>query len=216
MTETPSKPTTSSDFSIAVNKDLDLYGLNPYEFRIYGHIARRKECYSSLKTMAAICHMSVRQAQYALKGLEEKNLIIKKKRKGSTDIYRITNKSEWKQIDYSNELKSGVEYFNRALIRRERKDFQGAFQDFQKSVELFKQELQVKNYSVRKEKDLEDAEKELLKTEKEIQSLFQQPFQTPSFLPQIPSDVSQQPELPQPSQPSLPPFTIPPYTESPF
>lgn len=154
---------------MTVNMDLDLYGLDPYEFRIYGHISRRGECYSSLKTMAAICSMSVRQAQYALKKLEEKNLILKKKRKGQTDIYQITDKSSWKPPNYAKKLDNALEYFNRALIRRERKDLKGALKDFQKSVELFQQELsQLGSNSTRKQKDLQDAQKELLKTEQQI------------------------------------------------
>jgi DNA-binding MarR family transcriptional regulator len=68
---------------------LDLYGLNPYEFRIYGHIARRGNCYANLKTIAAICKMSVRQAQYALKDLTDKNLITKKNAKVLPTIIKL-------------------------------------------------------------------------------------------------------------------------------
>jgi DNA-binding MarR family transcriptional regulator len=67
---------------VFVHADLDLYGLSPYEFRLYAHIARRGKCYSSLKKMAKICRMSVRKAQYALKTLENQNLIKKRIRKG--------------------------------------------------------------------------------------------------------------------------------------
>ncbi|MBN3897397.1 MAG: hypothetical protein HWQ41_19580 [Nostoc sp. NOS(2021)] len=165
MTNTETKPIRP----ITVDMDLDLYGLDPYEFRIYGHIARRGDCYSNLKTMGAICNMSVRQAQYALKKLKDKNLITQKKRKGTTDLYQITDKSSWKQPDYNNKLDNALEYFNRALIRRELKDYQGAFQDFKKSVELFEEELlQLEKHSTRKEKDIQDARKELIKTKEKI------------------------------------------------
>jgi len=154
---------------IRVDLQLDLYGLDPFEFRIYGHIARRKTCFSNLKTLAAICNMSVRQAQYALKRLEEKNLISKKKRPGKTDIYKINDQNVWNKPDYSESLDNALEYFNRAIIRRELKDLNGALEDFQKSVELFTKELSdTGGKSQRKQKDLSDAEKELKKVQEAI------------------------------------------------
>ena len=154
---------------IRVDLQLDLYGLDPFEFRIYGHIARRKTCFSNLKTLAAICNMSVRQAQYALKRLEEKNLISKEQRPGKTDIYEINDQIFWNKPDYSKPLKNALEYFNRAIIRRELKDLNGASEDFQKSVELFRKELSdTGGKSQRKQKDLTDAEKELKKVQEAI------------------------------------------------
>lgn len=149
---------------IRVDMQLDLYGLNPYEFRIYAHIARRKQCYSNLKTMAAICNMSVRQAQYALKGLLEKNLISQEKRRGKTNVYKITDEDAWEKPDRSITLRSGLEYYNRALIKRELGDQLGAIQDFRRSIELFEKELKdIGGNSTRKEKDLKDAQKEFQK-----------------------------------------------------
>ena len=149
--------------------DLDLYGLDPYEFRIYGHIARRGDCYANLKTIAAICKMSVRQAQYALKDLTDKKLITKIIRKGTTDRYQIADRSEWKEPDYTVELNSALEYLNRAIIRREKKDMLGAVEDFKQSIKLYEQELKQKEGgSTRKEKDLQDARNELEKTQEKL------------------------------------------------
>lgn len=154
---------------IRVDMELDLYGLDPYEFRIYGHIARRGDCYANLKTIAAICKMSVRQAQYALKDLTDKKLITKIVRKGTTDLYRIADRSEWKEPNYTVEPKSALEYFNRAIIRREKKDMSGAVEDFKQSINLYEQELKQKEGgSTRKEKDLQDARKELEKTQQRL------------------------------------------------
>ncbi|MDY6807160.1 MAG: helix-turn-helix domain-containing protein [Cyanobacteriota bacterium] len=89
---------------IFVHSDLDLYGLNPYEFRLYGHIARRGKCFSSLPTMAKICKMSVRKAQYGLKNLEKLGLIHKEIRKGRTDIYELAPRSEWKEPEEEPDL----------------------------------------------------------------------------------------------------------------
>jgi len=85
-----------------VHSDLDEYGLDPYEFRLYAHVVRRTggkltgECFARLKKTAEICHMSVRKAQYALKTLCDAGLILKEQRKGRTDVYRLTPKSNWK------------------------------------------------------------------------------------------------------------------------
>jgi hypothetical protein len=52
--------------------------------------------------------MSVRQAQYALKDLTDKKLITKIVRKGTTDLYRIADRSEWKEPNYTVEPKSAL------------------------------------------------------------------------------------------------------------
>ncbi|MEG3869796.1 MULTISPECIES: helix-turn-helix domain-containing protein [unclassified Microcoleus] len=85
-----------------VRSDLDEYGLDPYEFRIYAHVVRRTggkvtgECFAKLKKTAEICHMSVRKAQYALKTLCDAGLLLKEQRRGRTDVYKLTPKSNWK------------------------------------------------------------------------------------------------------------------------
>ena len=85
-----------------VHSDLDEYGLDPYEFRLYAHVVRRTggklngQCFAKLKKTAEICHMSVRKAQYALKTLCDAGLILKEQRRGITDVYRLTPKSNWK------------------------------------------------------------------------------------------------------------------------
>ncbi|OKH40152.1 helix-turn-helix domain-containing protein [[Phormidium ambiguum] IAM M-71] len=91
---------------IRVHADLDLYGLSPYEFRLYAHIARRGECFASLETTAKICKMSVRKAQYALKTLEKLGLVQKTVRKGKTDIYELTPRKCWKDPEYDINLEA--------------------------------------------------------------------------------------------------------------
>ncbi|WP_293342354.1 helix-turn-helix domain-containing protein [Microcoleus sp. CAWBG58] len=85
-----------------VHSDLDEYGLDPYEFRLYAHVVRRTggklngQCFAKLKKTAEICYMSVRKAQYALKTLCDAGLILKEQRRGRTDVYRLAPKSNWK------------------------------------------------------------------------------------------------------------------------
>ncbi len=116
------KKSNPSNGMIFIHADLDLYGLNPYQFRLYAHIARRGECYSSLQTIARICKMSVRKAQYGLKELESLGMIKKEIRKGKTDIYELTSREEWKEIERDSELEPEREKVKASLSKLEEKD----------------------------------------------------------------------------------------------
>ena len=104
---------------IFIHSDLDLYGLNPYEFRLYAHIARRGRCFSNLQTISNICKMSIRKAQYGLKALESFGLIKKEVRKGKTDIYELSDRSEWKPPKDDEELEPERKKVTEALSLRE-------------------------------------------------------------------------------------------------
>lgn len=80
---------------IFVHRDIDELGLDPYEFRIYGHIARRGSCFASLDKIAATCCMSVRKVQYVLKVLHKAGLIHKEERKGRVNTFRLAKPSRW-------------------------------------------------------------------------------------------------------------------------
>lgn len=102
-TEVVSKEERHSSLPIPlVHSDLDDYGLDPYEFRLYTHVVRRTggklngQCFAKLKKTAEICQMSVRKAQYALKTLCDAGLLIKEQRKGRTDLYRLAPKTNWR------------------------------------------------------------------------------------------------------------------------
>ena len=94
-----------------VRSDLDEYGLDPYEFRIYAHVVRRTggklngKCFATQKKTADICKMSVRKVQYALKTLCEAGLLQKEERKGRTDIYRLTPTSAWRPKEELKEIR---------------------------------------------------------------------------------------------------------------
>ncbi|MDB9518251.1 helix-turn-helix domain-containing protein [Roseofilum reptotaenium CS-1145] len=97
--------TQSSNSIMFVHADLDLYGLKPYEFRIYAHIARRGTCYSTVKKIAEICKMSVRKTQYALRYLEKQGMIEQstENRKGKTYTYTLAPREQWKPPEPSSE-----------------------------------------------------------------------------------------------------------------
>lgn len=88
--------TEKSQRIIFVHSKLDEYGLDPYEFRLYAHIARRGTCFASLQKTAGICGISIRRMQYAFKVLCEANMISKTSRGGRTSVYKLTAPSEWK------------------------------------------------------------------------------------------------------------------------
>ena len=96
IAEPKPKPIRERD-RIFVHIDLDQLGLDPYEFRIYGHIARRRTCFVSLDKMADACCMSVRKAQYALQVLHRAGLIDKETRKGRANTFKVAKPSRWRR-----------------------------------------------------------------------------------------------------------------------
>ena len=58
-----------TELSLFVRREIDDYGLDPYEFRIYARITRRAgngEAWESLANMASACPMSLSRARLAL------------------------------------------------------------------------------------------------------------------------------------------------------
>lgn len=112
--ESTPKANTRPDSVMFVHNVLDEYGLDPYEFRIYAHAVRRTggklngEYFASLTKTAEICQMSVRKAQYALKFLCEAGFLTQEKRKGRTDVYRMTHSRDWVKPEKLEEIREKV------------------------------------------------------------------------------------------------------------
>lgn len=98
--ETKSQP----ERMIFVHGYLDLYRLDPYEFRVLAHIARRGKCVAKVETIALICKMSVRKVQGVLKRLDELKLVVKTPRKGRTTEYTVAPIEAWKDPEYVPDL----------------------------------------------------------------------------------------------------------------
>ena len=97
---------------IFVHSKLDEARLDPYEFRLLAHIARRGECFASLATIGKWCEMSVRKTQSTLKKLEKLELISKKtaKKKGQPHTYTLaSNLSEKLESEKFQEYKKEKE-----------------------------------------------------------------------------------------------------------
>lgn len=85
-----------------VHSKLDDYGLDTYEFRVYGHITRRTgsridgKAFASIEKMAKDCGMSPRKLQYALKFLCAAGLLTKDEDSSyRTNVYKLTRPSNW-------------------------------------------------------------------------------------------------------------------------
>jgi Helix-turn-helix domain len=83
---------------IFLHSKLDEAQLDPYEFRLLAHIARRGECFATLATTAKWCGMSVRKAQLSLKTLLNLGLVSKELRSGRSDIYKLAD-DLWEKLE---------------------------------------------------------------------------------------------------------------------
>jgi len=86
------------ELCLFVKSEIDDYGLDPYEFRLYARIARRAgraEAWESIPNMARACQMSLGRARKALKLLETAGLIESVERPGYNTIHRLTPKYKW-------------------------------------------------------------------------------------------------------------------------
>lgn len=78
---------------------LDDYGLDPIEFRLYCHIARRAGangiCWESAATMAQTCGIGERTVRSKLRSLAARNMITRHSRPGRTPEIRLTSPEVW-------------------------------------------------------------------------------------------------------------------------
>jgi hypothetical protein len=101
--------------ALEVSAYLNLYGLTPYQFRLFAHISRRSQkdaCSSSLEKMAVVCGMGARTAQDALSQLVKNNMVQKKARYNETNLMRVVHdvtewvvpSESWKDKDLPNNI----------------------------------------------------------------------------------------------------------------
>lgn len=80
--------------------ELDDMELTPYEYRVYGRIARRAAgghhaCTESLDSMAAGCQIARSTLMRAIRGLIQRRMIVRESKLGETSTYYLTDKSRW-------------------------------------------------------------------------------------------------------------------------
>lgn len=100
-----------SELSLFVRREIDDYGLDPYEFRIYARITRRAgngEAWESLANMASACCMSLGRARRALHLLKLAKLVESIERPGYSTLYRLTPQHQWVESDRLPELREFI------------------------------------------------------------------------------------------------------------
>jgi hypothetical protein len=100
-----------SELALFVKREIDDYGLDPYEFRIYARITRRAgngEAWESLNNMASACCMGLSKARKALSLLKLAKLVESIERPGYTTLYRLTPQHKWVESDRLQELRAFI------------------------------------------------------------------------------------------------------------
>ncbi|WP_051482690.1 hypothetical protein [Synechocystis sp. PCC 7509] len=100
-----------SELSLFVRREIDDYGLDPYEFRIYARITRRAgngEAWESLANMASACCMSLGRARKAVSLLKLAKLVESIERPGYSTLYRLTPQHKWVECDRLQELRAFI------------------------------------------------------------------------------------------------------------
>jgi len=87
------------DLGAFIPSNLDDYGLDPFEFRLYCHIARRAgaqgSCWEGVQKMAKVCAMDRKTVMAKLESLEQKRLLRAERQLGKTTTITLTNAAEW-------------------------------------------------------------------------------------------------------------------------
>ncbi len=102
-----------SELSLFVRREIDDYGLDPYEFRIYARITRRAgngEAWESLTNMASACCMSLSRARRALHLLKLAKLVKSIERPGYSTVYRLTPQHKWVASECLQELREFINF----------------------------------------------------------------------------------------------------------
>lgn len=99
---------------IFISSALDEYGLDPYEFRILAHVARRAKsskkgspevCFASQSSMANICGINKRKVGQVLKTLCDAG-ILSVVRTGRTNRYTLQTSDKWARPEKLQEIRS--------------------------------------------------------------------------------------------------------------
>lgn len=101
-----------------IHSDLDEAGLDPFEFRLFGHIVRRTggsfdgECFASQLSISKVCQMSMSTTQRGLRVLCDGGFISKHERPGRTAVYRLRTSENWISPKKLKELRKELKISN--------------------------------------------------------------------------------------------------------
>jgi hypothetical protein len=83
------------DTAMFVAAALDDYGLSQAQFRVFGHVSRRVNCYASLRNMAKTCQMHRDTVIDCLRFLVDRKLLSVLRSPGRPSTYRQNSPAEW-------------------------------------------------------------------------------------------------------------------------
>lgn len=102
--------TDERDLGLFVPSEIDDYGLDPFEFRLYSRIARRAgangKCNESLPNMAKRCSMSLHKARQSVRLLEAAGLIRGQQITGKSIEWVLCHKRNWKHPEQLQEIRA--------------------------------------------------------------------------------------------------------------
>ena len=98
----------SSTHAAFIHSKLDEYGLTPVQFRIFCHIERRGECFSTAAVIAQCCRVHRNTVWPALKFLKNRKMIEATHRTGLTTIFKAAPFTAWLPLDNPPQSNSRV------------------------------------------------------------------------------------------------------------
>lgn len=97
------------DMGVFIPSFLDDYGLDPHEFRVYSHIARRAGggiCFEGLKSIARCCLMDIKTVRQKIAVLVDMGMLRFKEQAGRPHNFTLTKHKDWKHPDFLPEIRS--------------------------------------------------------------------------------------------------------------
>src|ERR1035437_7329479 len=83
-------------YNIFIHSKLDKAGLNTSEFRVLCHVARRGECFETVKSISKHCRITEPTVRQSLQSLTNQRFLIREQRTGRTTLYEVAPMEHWK------------------------------------------------------------------------------------------------------------------------
>jgi hypothetical protein len=83
-------------YNVFIHSKLDKAGLNTSEFRVLCHVARRGECFETVKSISKHCRITEPTVRRSLQSLTNQRFLIREQRTGRTTLYEVAPMEHWK------------------------------------------------------------------------------------------------------------------------
>ena len=94
---------------VFISNTLDTYGLDPYEFRVLAHVARRAGsgvCSANQDTIANACGINKRRVMASLQTLCKLKILKKVKSTGRSNHYKLQTSDQWEHPTKLQEMRA--------------------------------------------------------------------------------------------------------------